>query len=179
MAVPESIAFIAVGANIEPERHIEAALALLHEETRVVASSTFYRTDPIGGPDQPPFINGVWLLETNVAPAAIRNEWLRPIESGLGRRRTEDKFAPRTIDLDLVLYDDWTIDDGDVRLPHPDLQRPFVYIPVMELLAGVSATAHGDLPDRIRSLLPRRTTADEPGQKLEHFTEQLRDLLRR
>ena len=74
MPVHESIAFVAVGANIEPESHILAALALLQKKTRVIASSTFYLTEPVGGPDQPQFVNGIWRIRADVGPVAVKNE---------------------------------------------------------------------------------------------------------
>jgi 2-amino-4-hydroxy-6-hydroxymethyldihydropteridine diphosphokinase len=174
-----SVAFIAVGANIEPERNIRAALTLLRKELRIVGSSTFYRTEPVGRPGQPKFINGVWRVDATLHPRHIRNEILRPAENQLGRRRTVDRYAPRTIDLDLVLYDDWIMNDAGFTLPHPDLCRPFVYVPVTELLAELASESPGDMPDRIRSLLPRPTVAESPGEELTGFTDQLRTLLRR
>ena len=129
-----SIAFIAVGSNIEPEKNIPSALAALAKQMRVTASSTFYRTEPVGPEGQPPFVNGVWRVATTLEPAHMRNAILGPIEFALGRRRTADRFAPRPIDLDLVLYDDRVVTDAELRLPHPDLVRPFVHGPVRELL---------------------------------------------
>jgi 2-amino-4-hydroxy-6-hydroxymethyldihydropteridine diphosphokinase len=174
-----SMAFIAVGANIRPESNIQAALVLLCREARVLGSSTFYRTKPIGRSNQPEFINGVWRLETSLPPGEIRDRLLRPIEEELGRRRGEDKFAPRTIDLDLVLYDDWVVSDGGLTLPHPDVSRPFVHIPVTELLADIPAQEKSDLVSRIRSLLPQKTSTASPGERLDDFTERLRATLRR
>jgi 2-amino-4-hydroxy-6-hydroxymethyldihydropteridine diphosphokinase len=175
----KAVAFIAVGANIQPEDNIRAALAMLHEKSLVSGSSTFFRTEPVDRPDQPRFVNGVWRLDTTLHPLEIRGTLLGPIEKRLGRCRTEDKHAPRTIDLDLVLYDDWEMDDGSVRLPHPDVHRPFVYVPVMELLTDLAAESGSDLPDRIRSLLPQQPGAECPGERLDDFTERLRALLRR
>ena len=116
-------------------------------------------------------------METDENPFAVKETLLRPIEHQLGRRRADDKYAPRTIDLDLVLYDDLAIDDGDVKLPHPDLRRPFVCIPVIELLAAMPAETSGGLPDRIRALLPKTTSEADAGEKLETFTAQLQKML--
>jgi len=177
--VRESIAFIAVGANIEPESNIRAALTLLQKQVQVVASSTFYRTEPLGCPDQPLFVNGAWLIHTGTDPLGVRDRMLRPIERQLGRRRTADKFAPRPIDLDLTLYDDLVVSDEDLTLPAPDLSRPFVYLPVLELLADSALDRDGLLFGRIRNLLPQAVPAAEPGEKLDAFTEALRALLQR
>jgi 2-amino-4-hydroxy-6-hydroxymethyldihydropteridine diphosphokinase len=170
-----SVAFISVGSNIQPEPNIVAALELLRSRVRVTGSSTFYRTTPVGRPDQPEFINGVWRIDTALSPTQIRDELLRPIEEELGRRRWADKFAPRTIDLDLVLCGDLVRDDGAVRLPHPDLTRPFVCVPVYELLDGAGDIAPG-LRRRMQRLLPDRPGVP-PGEPLNELTSRLRRML--
>ncbi|MDI9431646.1 MAG: 2-amino-4-hydroxy-6-hydroxymethyldihydropteridine diphosphokinase [Planctomycetota bacterium] len=166
------IAFVGVGSNVEPERNIVAALERLRDKTHVTGSSTFYRTEPIGRPDQPWFINGVWRIDTTLSPTQICGELLRPIEEALGRRRCDDKFAPRTIDLDLLLYDDLVIDG----LPHPDLARPFTCIPVRELLDEARDIAPG-LQTRVRNLLPPDRVDMRPGEALWELTAQLRAML--
>ena len=175
----ESLAFISVGANIEPQRNIRVALRLLQKHAPVVASSTFYRTEPLGRPAQPLFLNGVWLIRPQTGPREVRDGILHPIERQLGRRRTADKFAPRTIDLDLILYDDLVVSDGALTLPHGDLRRPFVYVPVLELLADSSLAVDEPLRDRIRALLPEAASEAEPGERLDAFTEELRAMLQR
>lgn len=171
-----AVAFIAVGANIEPQENIRAALEILRRATRVVASSTFYRTEPLGGRDQPAYLNGVWLLETEQPVTDVKPALLTPVERQLGRTRTGDKYSPRTIDLDLILYDDLALEDRELRLPHPDIRRPFVYFPVVELLDGMSPASFGDLPRRIQRLLPQAPTSS-PGEPLPEFTRGLRALL--
>lgn len=170
-----SVAFISVGSNIEPERNIVAALELVRTRTHVAGSSTFYRTAPIGRPDQPEFVNGIWRIDTVLSPAQVRGELLRPIEEGLGRRRCVDKFVPRTIDLDLVLYNDLVRYEGVVRLPHPDLLRPFVHVPVRELLNGADDIEPG-LRCRMMGLLPPETQG-APGKPLYELTNRLRQML--
>jgi 2-amino-4-hydroxy-6-hydroxymethyldihydropteridine diphosphokinase len=171
-----AMAFISVGANIEPQKNIRAALEILRGATHVVACSTFYRTEPLGGRDQPAYLNGVWLIETDLPAADVKSALLSPIEQQLGRTRTGDKYSPRTIDLDLILYDDLTREDRELRLPHPDLLRPFVYFPVAELLGGMSGASFKDLAQRIRRLLPQ-APAPLPGEPLPEFTRELRALL--
>lgn len=173
-----SVAFVSVGANIEPERNIRAALVALQERTRVVGSSTFYRTEPIGRRDQPRYVNGVWRIETEIPATKIKTAVLQPIEDGLGRVRTGDKYSLRTIDLDLILYDDLVIKEEDLTLPHPDIVRPFVYFPLVELLAEMSNEASQGLAARIEQLLPVAPT-EPPGQPLDIFTKELRQLLQR
>lgn len=171
-AAEPSIAFVGVGSNVEPERSIVAALERLRDMTHVTGSSTFYRTEPIGRPDQPWFVNGVWRIDMALSPTQIREKWLRPIEEALGRRRCDDKFAPRTIDLDLLLYDDLVIDG----LPHADLMRPFACIPVRELLDDARDIEPG-LRARMLALLPPMRQEAPPGEPLWALTNQLRQML--
>jgi len=171
-----SVAFIAVGSNIEPRANIVAALTALMKSAQVVCSSTFYRTEALGPETQPPFINGVWQVHSEMGPVQIREDLLRPIESKLGRRSVEDKFAPRTIDLDLVLYNDLVIDEMDLRLPHPDIARPFVCVPVLELLEEDRPGVERDLRKRMMRLLPQDVRQAAPGEVLEDFTHRLQRL---
>jgi 2-amino-4-hydroxy-6-hydroxymethyldihydropteridine diphosphokinase len=125
-------AFIAIGSNIDPERNVLAALRLLRRRVQIIAVSTFYRTPAEGRPADPDFINGVALIETDLPPRALKLGVLREIEEALGRERTADGFAPRTMDLDLLVYDD--LEDDALRLPDPDiLRRPFLALPLLEL----------------------------------------------
>ncbi len=174
----ESVAFVAVGSNMEPIESIVAALTLLREEVRVRASSTFYRTEPLGGRHQPAFVNGVWRIESSLNPRRIKSNLLGRVEQRLGRVRTDDKFAPRTIDLDLVLYNDFVIDDGELVLPHPDLSRPFVHAPIIELLDEAADQIDAQLLTAIRALLPKQETPRAvPREPLPDLTNRLRRLL--
>ncbi len=174
-----SVAFIAVGSNIEPEQNISAALTMLKEVVRVRASSIFYRTEPLGERRQPDFVNGVWHVHTVLSPARIKNDVLKPIESELGRVRTDDKFAPRTIDLDLVLYGALVTAGDDLTLPHPDVNRPFVYVPILELLDSAGGGIEPSLLAAMRALLPTEQARGLPGEPLVDFTRDLRRLLSR
>lgn len=126
--------FIAFGSNIEPERNIRRALQLLKRALRLQQISTVYRTPPLLHPEQPPFYNGVLQAETDLPPAELKHAVLQPIEAELGRRRSEDKFAPRTIDLDLLLYNNLVSTAEDLLLPDPEItRRPFLALPLAEL----------------------------------------------
>ncbi|MFI5290975.1 MAG: 2-amino-4-hydroxy-6-hydroxymethyldihydropteridine diphosphokinase, partial [Polyangia bacterium] len=98
-----SRAYLGIGSNLDPERNVRAALAELRRALNVLAISTFYRTRPIGREGDPEFINGVIAVEENGAGSALEREVLRPIEARLGRQRSEDRDAPRPIDVDLLL----------------------------------------------------------------------------
>lgn len=120
-------AYIFIGSNIERETNYPEAVERLRALGNLRAVSPVYDTAPIGGSaDTPRFYNGAVWLETELSPHALRNA-LREIEHAMGRVRTADKYAPRPIDLDLVLYDEATMDDGELRLPDPHLfERGFM-----------------------------------------------------
>ena len=172
-----SVAFIAVGSNVAPRENVLAALSVLRQRVAVRGSSTFYQTQPVGGRDQPAFINGVWRIASALRPAQIRDDVLAPIEDRLGRVRTTDKYADRTIDLDLVLYDDFAIDEEGLVLPHPDICRPFVAGPIIELLRTAENEIEADLLTAIGTLLPNAEAMDPPGEPLHDLTAQLREMI--
>ncbi len=127
-------AFVAVGSNIEPEENVKRAIQLLALKTRIIGISTVYLTEPEGRPEQPPFYNLVVEVQTEMPPEDLKYRVLRVIEKELGRIRTEDKYASRTIDLDLILYDDLALQGEDLTLPDPEiLRRPFLAFPLSEL----------------------------------------------
>lgn len=126
-------AFVALGSNLDPEQNAERAVRLLVASASVVNLSTFYRTAKLGRPDASSFVNGMIELTTRRRPRALRR-LLRKIERALGRVRTEDRDADRTIDLDLVLYDELIHSSAGLVLPDPDiLTRPFLAGPLFEL----------------------------------------------
>lgn len=103
------------------------------EETRVTDVSPLYETDPVGVVDQPLFLNMVCRLETALAPEALLQKTLA-IELELGRERTQ-RWGPRTIDIDILLYDNRTIHSPDLTVPHPRLmERAFVLVPLRDVL---------------------------------------------
>ncbi len=102
--------YISVGSNIDPEKNVPAALDFLKKTVKVTGISRCFRTEPIDGPEQNMYINCVWQVETEMTPDDL-NEMLHEIENKLGRVRTEDKYAARTIDLDLLVYGTEVLDD--------------------------------------------------------------------
>ncbi|HXO17420.1 MAG TPA: 2-amino-4-hydroxy-6-hydroxymethyldihydropteridine diphosphokinase, partial [Candidatus Dormibacteraeota bacterium] len=126
-------AYIGIGSN-EGDRHrnVERAVAALGDIGNVVLRSSLYRTAPWGKLEQPWFLNAVVLLETGLAPLLLLNA-LQAVEENLGRVRGE-RWGPRTIDLDLLLYDDLHINEPALRVPHPRLpERAFVLVPLAEI----------------------------------------------
>jgi len=126
-----TVAYVGLGANLgDREATIRAAVAQL---PGLVAVSPLHETDPVGVIDQPPFLNGVAALETELPPRELLDVLLA-VERRLGRERGE-RWGPRTIDLDLLLYGDEVIDEDGLTVPHPRLrERRFV----LEPLAGLA-----------------------------------------
>ncbi len=130
---PERV-FVAVGSNIDPPVNVRAAIRGLALHTCIVAMSTVYRTEPEGRSGQPSFYNCVVEVRTEMRPQEFKFQVLRRIEADLGRQRTADKYAPRTIDLDLILYGDLVLVTSDLVLPDPQIaHRPFLAVPLSEL----------------------------------------------
>jgi 2-amino-4-hydroxy-6-hydroxymethyldihydropteridine diphosphokinase len=126
-------AYIGIGANLGGRiANIERALEAIEELGETLSRSSLYRTKPWGKTDQPWFVNMVVLLETDLAPRALLAR-LQAMEKDLGRTGGE-RWGPRTIDLDLLLYDDLAIDEPGLRVPHPHLhERAFVLVPLAEI----------------------------------------------
>ena len=161
--------FIGVGSNIDPETNILDALSFLAHYSKIKGISTFYRTSPIDRPDQAPFINGVIEIQTALTPANLKHI-LRQIESELGRIRTDDKYASRPIDLDILVYDDLIISSPELTIPDPDIgNRAFVAIPLCELAPDLIIPGWGESICHIAKRL--EANGMEP---LIEFTELLR-----
>ncbi|MBN1292684.1 MAG: 2-amino-4-hydroxy-6-hydroxymethyldihydropteridine diphosphokinase [Candidatus Latescibacteria bacterium] len=127
-------AFIGVGSNISPEINIENALKKLAVLVTVTGISTFYRTKPLAGKNQDDYLNGVWRIITSVSPEELKNSILNVIERDLKRIRTEDTYAARTIDLDVLLYGDLVVRQTNLTIPDPDIySRAFIAVPLYEL----------------------------------------------
>jgi 2-amino-4-hydroxy-6-hydroxymethyldihydropteridine diphosphokinase len=145
-------AVVALGANLgNPEEQIELALALLKESTEVQSISSLYRTKPVGGPEQPDYINAVCILESDL-PAADLLSLLHGIEKTLGRERIEH-WGPRTIDLDLIQYGNILSSAAELELPHPRAhERRFVLEPWSEIEPDAILLTHGKISDLLEQL---------------------------
>lgn len=130
-------AYLGLGANLGDRlENLQRAADLLAEEpgVTVVRSSRVYETEPLGGPEQPDYLNAVVEVRTDLPPHDLLEACLG-VEARMGRVRAE-RWGPRTIDVDLLTYDDRTIDDPDLVVPHPRMhERGFVLVPLSELTA--------------------------------------------
>lgn len=127
-------AVILIGSNIEPETNVPLAIARLQESSELVRVSRIWETESVGSAG-PNFLNIAALVRCKQDAESLKEEILRPIEDELGRVRTADKNAPRTIDLDIVLFDGQVLED---RL----WEQPFIAIPVAELCPDIQNPAN-------------------------------------
>lgn len=153
------LAWIGLGSNLDdPRHHVERALEELDALplTRLTAASRLYASRPQGPQDQPDFVNAVARLETRLSPLALLDQ-LQALEQR-HRRVRQRRWGPRTLDLDLLLYDERCLATSRLTLPHPEMsRRGFVLRPLLD----VSPTLH--LPDgrAIRALAAALGDADE------------------
>lgn len=159
--MPE-LAFISLGSNIEPEKNLIFGTKRLGELGRLIAVSTVYQNPAVGPTPQPDFLNAAALIDTD-HPAETLRLHLRDIEADSGRVRTGDKYAPRTLDLDLCLLGTQITECPELSLPDPDLlTRAHLAVPMAELapsfLHPITGEALQIIADRLRpgsSLKPR------------------------
>ena len=142
-------AYVGLGSNLgDREATIRAAVAAL---PGVVAVSALRETEPVGPVEQPPFLNGAVALETELSPRELLDVLLA-VERELGRERRE-RWGPRTIDLDLLLYGDRVVDEPGLSLPHPRLhERRFALEPLAELDPELAVPGRGRVKDLLAEL---------------------------
>lgn len=138
--------YIGLGSNLaDPVRQIKSAIAALGKlpETRLVKNSSLYRSQPLGRKDQPEYINAVVELETSLTALTLLSH-LQGIESAHGRTRAEERWASRTLDLDLLMYGNAQIFERGLRIPHPEIpNRNFVLCPLLEIQPDIEIPGLG------------------------------------
>ena len=158
------IATIGLGANLnDPAAQVEYALAELDRlpDTRLIARSSLYASAPVGYVDQPDFINAVAQVETSLAPLALLAALL-DIEHRHGRERSF-RNAPRTLDLDLLLYGDAHFHEDGLTLPHPRMhERGFVLLPLLEIAPDAVIPGHGRAADWLAGCADQNVTVLPP-----------------
>jgi len=156
----ESPAFIGLGGNLgDSVATLKAALRALDAlpDTRMVRASRLYRTAAWGVTDQPDFINAVALLQTRRTPRQLLEDLLE-IERHAGRHRLDDgsdRWGPRTLDLDLLLFGDARIDEPGLHVPHPRLhERAFVLVPLAEIAPDAPIPGVGTAAQALARMAP-------------------------
>ena len=144
-------AVISLGANIgDPKANLDLAVGLLREATDVIAVSNYLQTKPVGGPEQPDYLNAVAILESDL-PAKDLLALLNGIETAMGRTR-EIHWGPRVIDLDLIQYGGLLVNDEKLTLPHPRAhERRFVLAPWFEIEPEAILLTHGRISDLLNT----------------------------
>jgi 2-amino-4-hydroxy-6-hydroxymethyldihydropteridine diphosphokinase len=141
----EHRAWFSLGSNIDPERNLPRCVEMLARRVRLLGISSVWQSPPADGSPQPDYLNAVVLAATDFTPEQLLTEVIAPIENSLGRDRSGGKFSPRTIDIDLLLYDRRVGEYAGRRLPHPDiLLRPFVALPLADLSPQETHPETGD-----------------------------------
>jgi 2-amino-4-hydroxy-6-hydroxymethyldihydropteridine diphosphokinase len=138
-------AWIAIGSNIEPERYLPRAVDALRALGVVARVSRVYESVALGDSSQANYLNAAVLLETSLSAEDLCRTALPAVEAQLDRvRDPTDKYAPRTIDLDLVLFDDAVFEVDHRRIPDPEIEsRPFLSVPLAELTPEYRHPVHG------------------------------------
>lgn len=153
-----TIAYIGLGSNLDnPAAQLRRALAELTAlpDTRGLKHSRLYLSKPLGPQHQPDYLNAVAALQTRLEPLVLMRQ-LQDVERQHGRRRSaENRWGPRTLDLDLLVYGNLSLQTPELTLPHPELQkRSFVLYPLAELAPELMIPGHGS----VRQLRERCTT---------------------
>lgn len=126
---------LSVGSNIDPESNVTKARKILAQEHCLLSESTFIWTEPVGFLDQDDFLNGAFYLKTEMECNQF-NTYLKEVETRLGRIKTENKAGPRTMDLDIIVWNQ--------NVVHPDFHHSYIYDPVMEIVCNERIKINSD-----------------------------------
>jgi 2-amino-4-hydroxy-6-hydroxymethyldihydropteridine diphosphokinase len=141
-------AYLGLGSNLDdPAAQIARAIAALEAlpDCTLRAVSSFYRNPPMGPQDQPDYVNAVVALDTRLAPRALLAA-MQAIERSQGRDRDGQRWGPRTIDLDLLVYGNTVLDEVHLQVPHPGIaERAFVLVPLAEIAPKISIPGQPEL----------------------------------
>jgi 2-amino-4-hydroxy-6-hydroxymethyldihydropteridine diphosphokinase len=142
------MAYIGIGSNLDnPVVQVQDAIEELGAipDSILIARSSLYSSKPMGAAGQPDYVNAVIAIDTVLSPQALL-QVLQAIERRRGRERTGEKWGPRVLDLDLLLYGGRLIDTADLTVPHPGLhERDFVLVPLGEIAGDISIPGRGRL----------------------------------
>ncbi len=138
-----STAWLSLGSNLDAEVHLAAAAQALRARFGAVVFSPVYRTPSVGF-DGPDFLNAAAAIRTDLDPFAL-NDWLHALEDAQGRVRGGARFASRTLDIDIVFYDDLILKGpGNLELPRPELRHAFVLKPLADIAPGYRVPTTGE-----------------------------------
>ena len=155
-----SKAYLSLGSNRDPEQHLRAAIAALRRHFGGVVLSPVYRTRAVGF-DGGDFLNAAAIIDTALDPFAL-NDWLHALEDAQGRDRSGPRFGDRTLDIDIVLFDDLVLSgEGHLQIPRDELKHAFVLKPLADIAPDVV------VPGTVRTLRELWAAHPDHGQKFE------------
>jgi 2-amino-4-hydroxy-6-hydroxymethyldihydropteridine diphosphokinase len=155
-------AYLSLGSNIEPERHLAAAIDALRVRFGTIVVSPVYRSAAVGF-EGPVFLNLAAGIDTDLDPVAL-DTWLHALEDRHGRRRDGPRYSSRTLDIDIVLFDDRIVrGPGHLKIPRPELGEAFVLVPLADIAPDARDPASGRTVAELRAALP-------PGLPLERVS---------
>jgi 2-amino-4-hydroxy-6-hydroxymethyldihydropteridine diphosphokinase len=147
--------YLSLGSNLEPRRHLVAAIAALRERFGEIDVSPAYRSHSVGF-DGADFVNLAVGLDTDLSPEAL-NDWLHALEDRHGRRRDVPRYSDRTLDIDIVFYDALVIDGpGHLQLPRNELQHAFVLQPIADIAPDFRHPVSGASMAELWAAFPQR-----------------------
>jgi 2-amino-4-hydroxy-6-hydroxymethyldihydropteridine diphosphokinase len=149
------VAWLSLGSNIEPARHLQAAAAALRERFPGALFSPVYRTEAVGF-EGPVFLNAAAVIETGLDPFEL-DAWLHALEDAYGRDRSGPRYGDRPLDIDIVFFDDLVLDGpGHLQLPRPELHHAFVLKPLCDLAPDLAVPGDGRTLAVLWSVHPER-----------------------
>ena len=155
------LAYLSLGSNIEPEANLRRAVQALREHFGDVRLSPVYRTRSVGF-DGTDFLNAAAVIESDLDPFAL-NDWLHALEDAHGRDRSGPRFSDRTLDIDIVFYDDLVLQGpGNLRLPRDELKHAFVLLPLADIAPDKIDPRSGATLQALWDAHPDRASPPEP-----------------
>ena len=146
-------AYLSLGSNIEPERHLDAAIDELRARFGAIIVSPTYRSAPVGF-EGPAFLNLAVGIDTDLDPVAL-DAWLHALEDRHGRRRDGPRYSSRTLDVDIVLFDDRIVHGpGHLEIPRAELAQAFVLVPLVDIAPEARDPASGRTVSELLAALP-------------------------
>lgn len=166
-----NLAYLSLGSNIQPEENLPAAIELLAARSKLLAVSPVWETRPVGRAGQPNYLNAAALVETGLTAQQFKGELLHHIEQSLGRVRGPDKYGPRTIDIDLILFNREIFELDGRHIPSPELfERAFVAIPLAEIAPDYQ---HPETGQTLRQIAQQLTAAGREMQLRPDISQQV------